>query len=415
MNIKRRGLLAAATLPFARRGRAAGMELGLFYSNAYVLKDTMEALLQLFAKAHPEVTLQSTIAGTYTDQVQFLLRAAITGGLPDISFEGNNFVPLLARRKLAVPLDALIATEPDWADAGYPPSVLTMGQVDGRTMALPFAISIPTVYYNADLVRAAGGDADHFPADWAGIVALGRRIKAASGGLYFDYTPTGNWTFIALVQAAGGRMATPDERRVAFDGPEGLAALQLLRDIGQSGMVDMTRDQAKQAFTAGSIGIFVTASSDITFYETAAGGRFDLRVAPFPVPHPQGTLPAGGNAFMIHAQDPARQKLAWQFIRLATGPLGQSIMARRTSYMPVNEIALQRAELLGDWYRTHPNLAVPVRQLGRVGGWYAFPGENTLKIITTIQDQLHAVITQQRSPEVALADMARDVNRLLAS
>jgi multiple sugar transport system substrate-binding protein len=72
---------------------------------------------------------------------------------------------------------------------------------------------------------------------------------------------------------------------------------------------------------------------------------------------------------MIHSGEPVRRKLAWEFIKLATGPVGQTITARRTGYVPVNELALRTPDLLGDWYMIHKDLSVPVRQLPRVGAW----------------------------------------------
>jgi multiple sugar transport system substrate-binding protein len=214
---------------------------------------------------------------------QLMLRSALTNSVPDVGFQGLNFVRLLADRGLAVPLDPFIAGETNWADNGLSESALEMAKLGDAAYGIPFEISVPTIYYNADLLRQAGGDPENFPTTWQEIAELGKKIKAQNGGIYFDYLTTGNWSFIALVQSLGGSMMAPDDRTVMFNGIEGKEALSILHSIGNSGMQDMTRDQAKQAFVGGSLGILVTSSSDITLYTDQVAGRFELKVAPFPV------------------------------------------------------------------------------------------------------------------------------------
>lgn len=344
---------------------------------------------------------------------QLMLRAAITGDIPDVAFQGTSFLQLFADRGLAVPLDEFIQAEPDWSALGYSQSVTKIGRINGKIYAVPFATSVPTIYFNADLVKGAGGDPRNLPKTWDGILELARKMKAPSGGIYFDYTPTGNWTFIALVQAAGGRMMTPDLKKIAFHGKEGMDALRLLKSIGEAGMKDMSRDQAKQAFAAGSMGILVTSSSDITFYTEQSAGRFPIIVSPFPVSSDKGLLPAGGSALMVHTKDAAEQKLAWEFIKFVTNAQSQTILATATSYIPINEKAIRDPGLLGDYYARNPNLRVPITQLEQLDGFFAFPGENSTKITKVVQDQLQAVITLQRSPEDAMQQMAGAVEALL--
>ena len=45
--------------------------------------------------------------------------------------------------------------------------------------------------------------------------------------------------------------------------------------------------------------------------------------------------------------------------------------------------------------------------------WYAFPGENNLKIIAVIKDRLQTVVDKSTEPKAALTNMAQDVDKLL--
>ncbi|ULJ74333.1 ABC transporter substrate-binding protein [Rhizobium gallicum] len=406
------GALAVA-FPALLSNHASAEDLNVLYSNAYLLKKPMEEIVKGFEAAHPDTTIHLSDVKGYADMTQLMLRSAITGDLPDVGFQGTSFIKLLADRDLAVPLDDFIKAEPDWKALGYWPSIAEIGKANGKTYGIPFAISIPTVYFNGDLVKAAGGDPQNLPKTWDGILDLARKIKAPSGSMYFDYTPTGNWTFISLVQAAGGTMMTPDMQKLAFNGKEGLDALKLLQAIGQAGMKDMSRDQAKQAFAAGSIGIFITSSSDITTYSEQAAGRFPVLLSQFPMPSGNGTLPAGGNAIMMHTKNASKQRLAWEFIKYATNPESQTTMVKAASYIPVNEQSVRDPSLLGNYYKSNPALGVPVGQLDHLSSFFSFPSENSAKITKAIQDQLQAVITLKRSPEDALNQMVIDTEALL--
>jgi multiple sugar transport system substrate-binding protein len=56
---------------------------------------------------------------------------------------------------------------------------------------------------------------------------------------------------------------------------------------------------------------------------------------------------------------------------------------------------------------------VAIRQLNVLTGWYAFPGQNALRITDTINDHLQTVVNKSREPEAVLTSMAQAVQGLL--
>jgi multiple sugar transport system substrate-binding protein len=377
-----------------------------------------QAVTRRFVQEHPQIDIRlEPAAQTYEELTLRVLRGAATNMLPDIAFQGLNRVKMLRERDLGTPLDTLVGSGDEWARLGYLPSMLDLGRVDGRAYGLPFAVSTPVVYYNADLVRRAGGDPDRFPSDWDAIIDLGRRIKALGTdtlGIHFEYyNVSGNWTFIALVQSHGGRMATPDDRDVAFDSAEGLRSLEVMRKAGEV-MVDISHSQALQAFIAGTLGIFVASSANNSQIEAEVARRFDARSAPFPLPSPSGRLPAGGAvSMMLLTRDPAKIAAAWEYMKFATGPVGQTIMVHEAGYCPGNSLAVNDPNLLGNFYADHPLHMTSIHQLPVMTGWYAFPGANSVRITDVIRGHLQTVVLQRGAPEQVLRAMARDVRALL--
>jgi hypothetical protein len=116
---------------------------------------------------------------------------------------------------------------------------------------------------------------------------------------------------------------------------------------------------------------------------------------------------------MMFARDAAKQAAAWEFIKFATGPVGATMMVNATGYMPASTIPAQREEMLGRFYRENPNHMVTFRQQDVITGWYAFPGQNALRITDTINDHLQSVVGKRAEPAAVLTRMAADVQALL--
>jgi multiple sugar transport system substrate-binding protein len=387
-----------------------------YSSGAYAAM--LEETARSFEAHHPSIKIayRAPVVATYDELIQQTLRAQITGDLPDVSFQGNQNVKFLAQRGLPVQLDSLITREANWDKLGYASSVKAVGEVDGKIYALSYATSVPIIYFNIDLVRRAGADPQNLPQTWPEIAALARKIHGLGGGViggFFDYQSTGNWTFQALITSQGGRMMTPDDTKIIFDGKEGVEALRILQMLGATGAVDMTQAQALQAFGAGAVGVLASFSAAIEQLEKQAAGKFEMRTGQWPMLSAEGKVPAGGRAAMIFARDPERQRAAWEFVKFVTGPIGQTILVKGVGAVPNNHIAIREPDLLGRFYEAHPNHKAAFALVPVLTSWYSFPGENSVKIANVLRDHLRTVYIRQRDPAAAMPEMVRDVKALL--
>ena len=119
-----------------------------------------ETIAAEFMKHHPGIQVEfRTPYANYDDAIQQTLRGAITGDLPDITYQGLNRQRTLVDRGLAVPLTPFIEKEADWAKRGYSGALMRVGTIGGKVYGMAFAISTPVAYYNLELVRKAGGNA----------------------------------------------------------------------------------------------------------------------------------------------------------------------------------------------------------------------------------------------------------------
>lgn len=411
-------MFASVGLAAMSASASAEMTLDVLYTTPGTFNALHQDLAKRFTELHPDIKIKfrNPVAG-YEEGAQQILRDQLTGRLPDVAFNGINQIGLFVDRGLGAPLDDFIARDGGVAKLGYYPTLAALGQWKGKTYGLPFAVSTPVLYVNADLVEKAGGRVEDLPKTWPELIAFGKKIEAAVGqgktGLYFQWEQTGNWLVQSLVTSRGGHMLKADGCGIAFDDASGLWALKTLEAFGQSGMPNLALGQARQSFVAGNIAILADSTSYVAAAQRQIGERFTFRTVPFPLASEKGLLPAGGNVAMVFAKDPARQKAAWEYVKFVTGPAGQTQMVHLTGYMPGNEIAVRDPELLGRFYDSNPNHKTSIAQLPVLTEWAAFPGENSLKIIEVVKSHAEALVTGRRKAEEVMPDLSKDVRALL--
>jgi multiple sugar transport system substrate-binding protein len=410
------GMLAAASCVSAA---VAETTIEVHYAFPNNFKELQERLVAEFRVRRPDITVKFwNPAANYEEGTAQVLRNAIVGQMPDVYYNGLNQIRVLVEQGHAVALDKFVTSTGEWSRLGYVPALMSLGALDRKTYGLPFAISVPIIYVNENLLKAAGGSVDTFPRDWDGILDLGQKMTNRAEniiGFLFAHDASGNWLYQALAKSMGGSLASPDGCKVAFDSPAGRWGLGILEKFHKRGMPDLGYAQGRQAFAAGRIGIYVESSSAVTLMERNVADRFVMRTLPFPVPSKEGRLPSGGVVAMILAKDAKKQEAAWEYVKFVTGPTGQTLMARHTGYAPGNQKALDDPQLLKGYYEARPNHATGVNLLPISTGWDNWSGPNSVKIVSIIQEYMNDVVTGRKTADTAMPMMIRDVQKLLPS
>ncbi len=329
---------------------------------------------------------------------------------------------MFAERGIAVDLKPMLDKEGDLAKLGYSPAILGLGFHAKMQCGLPFATSNPISYYNVDLMKKAGVKTDAFPTSWDQVIENSRRIKAlgdGNEGMFFRW-PGDDWMFSALLYGFGGRMLNEAETDVAFNGAEGLAALKLFDRMVKEGQMPNltgasgTATQDLQAFAAGKLGQMFRTTAQVRSISSSVGSNFQLQTSLMPVIDPaKGRLPTGGAGAMITTKDQRKQEAAWKFVKFATSAEGTTLMVKNTGYVPCNQIAIDDPSYLSDFYKANPLFQAATKQVHLMIPWYAFPGQNSVRVTQVMVDNLARIAEQKATPEQVLADMATEVRKLI--
>ena len=174
-------------------------------------------------------------------------------------------------------------------------------------------------------------------------------------------------------------------------------ARRLVEEAGYNPEIDLQTQTT--AFAEGKMGIYANSPASAKLIQERVGGAFDLHSVRFTVwDDANGSLPTGGNAAIITAEDPAKQQAAWEYIKFLTGPKGQELTARNTGYLPTNRGALAE-EYLGAYYAEQPYFATPSSQYERAGAWYGYPGTQSEKIWREQRTIIRSVMLGEITPE----------------
>lgn len=423
MSMNRRTVLVASAailgtaLTTSRRASAAAQTTLKISTPNSSYKKMLDELAAKFSAANPNVGVEFIGKGDNWDPLlQFTLREGLIGDLPDGTWQSLTYASLLAQRGYAQPLKAAAGGAGAFSELGLSNTLIESVSAGSDVYAMPFGTTIPVIYYNMDLLRRAGYSAANPPATWEEIFDLGAKISALdtklTGG-FIEYEATNAWIFQNLLATFGGRMMTPDLKAIAFDSSAGLEALNVLWRFGDISSTDMTRDQARQAFNAGTSGIHVRSASGTTSVAKSATGQFELQVGQLPLSGSAGRMVGAGHGFMIFTKDEARQKAMWDFMRFAAGPEGQMILAKNTGYMPINMLALKQPEFLKKYLEINPYHRAIVDSLAITSDQFSFPSANTVKIADMMTEEMRQVAVHETKPEKALVHMAEQTKKLL--
>jgi multiple sugar transport system substrate-binding protein len=423
MTTSRRSILKGAgaaaglvVMPAIARAQSA-VELVVQYPAPNLFQKMHDEMKAKFEAQNPNVKITFRAPyENYEDGLQKSLRDAITRSLPDVSFHGVNRQRTLLERDIPVDLAPFIKADAAWASLGFTDQMLDLGRVGGKQTGIGTALSTPILYVNVDLLAKAGLRPEGLTS-WDAVIRAGAAIDRPSDnirGMFFNWPITGNWSWQGLVFSHGGRMLTENESQVAFGDQPGERAIQLLRRFVDEGkMADLKSETAFADFFAGRLGVMMESTAQLARVTREIGGRFQLRTVRYPITAADGRIPAGGKVAMMFTKDAAKQKAAFDYIKFVTGPEGATIMVNNTGYMPSTALPGQREDMLAKFYRENPNWNTTLQQLPVMTGWYAFPGQNALKITDVINDHLQTVVNRSKEPLPTLKQMTADVQALL--
>ncbi|GAA1692053.1 extracellular solute-binding protein [Nonomuraea maheshkhaliensis] len=291
-----------------------------------------------FMKDHPGVTVKSTDQQPCFDPKTFGPKLA--GGQMETAFvvPVTNYNDVIAKGQ-ALDITPYTSAIKNWNDLRADHKELLTK--DGKVYGVPNVHYSVGLVYNRALFTKAGLDPNNPPKTWAEVREAAKKIAGLGAGHvgFGEYSGgnTGGWHFTQAIYGRGGSILTPDDKKAAFNSPEGKAVLQTLHDMrwvdnsmGTKLLVGW--ESLMVAMGSGKVGMMLGAPDVVTdVVNKFKGNVADYGITGFP--EAKASL-SGGEAFMINPKatpEEAKAALEWIDFRFNTVGKGRFDFARGKS------------------------------------------------------------------------------------
>lgn len=367
----------------------------------------LNALVQEFNALNPDIVVTAEYQGNYGALQEKLIAAVSAGRAPTVSLVYNNWTAAFLEAGAITPV-ATFVNDPEIGLTAeeindYIPAFVAANSWNGQWVTMPFNKSIYVLYYNRALLAQAGVGVPRTMDELrAAAKAVAERTGAKGLVLKADVDQFG-----VFLHAFGGSWLGPDGK-AAFNGPQGVAALQFMQDLVRTdrsayyydGYLDEEFNRQNAAMFFATVATIPWVSKDL-----------DWGTAPVPAGAVQASVVQGTDLAIFSQASPEEQRAAWRFIKWLTSPEVNARFAVATGYLPVRRSAVQTAT-----YQAHVASAPDKYQAGisQLENARFDPGITAwFNARTYVTDAVQEALILGVSPQAALDRAAASTNRAL--
>jgi sn-glycerol 3-phosphate transport system substrate-binding protein len=409
------------------------IEIAFWHAMSGARIDFIDRMVADFNYTHPGIHVTAEYKGSYRDTLNGTLLAAEQGNAPHVVqiFEVGSQEAL--DTGIFAPAFELAGDNPEiLREDDFIPAFASYYSFDGEFYSFPFNSSNAILYYNADMLEAAGVT---MPDPWAGEdLSFEWMLDVAcpaivDGGVAESCItwPLHTWFFEQWLAEQGAPMVNNDNGRAAraddalLDSQAALNIFSWWNDMYQNGYYVYSgtyEDWAgsRTIFNSGQSAMLISSTSDVTQAQNwAVEGGFTLGTAALPIPagtERNGAI-VGGASLWLTADHPQEElDAALEFALWISNTENAVRWHKGTGYFPIRLSAVDVLEV-ENWFERNPAYREAFNQLletkvntataGAVMG--AFP-----EVRTIVEEAAESMFVQGVSPEDALAtaDSAAD-------
>jgi multiple sugar transport system substrate-binding protein len=382
-----------------------------FFESKVKLVDT---LVQQFQSQNPGIRVVHEHF-PYDAYNQKVASAVPAGAGPDVINLFYGWLPLYVGSGYlqSLPADAFPVAE---LEREFVP-MLRNSKLDGKYWALPTAVRSLALFYNDDMLRAAG--IARPPVTWDEFVTAAERMtqRDAAGRLTaqgFGVAPGGQDHHLlreVLFRQWGAAPYSPDGKRVTYNTPQGADALKWYTDLitrSKVGAVDFFPGDNgyRNSFIAGRTGMIVDGSFAIAGIRRGTRAQWGVTQLPR---RGVGGEPANFGSYWVHgltvrAAGPKRDA-AIKWLKFLVSEPVQRMWLEQVGELPSNRRLIGDAKLTGD------NIFGPfISGLGYSRATF-FVDESAQRQV--LVDAVNEVVINNKAPKTALDEAAAKEQKVL--
>jgi multiple sugar transport system substrate-binding protein len=374
------------------------------------------ALVDKYQQSHPGVDVK--VLYVNQDYALQKVSTAVRGGSPpDISYLYGSWAPNIATVPSLVDLSSTVKQPSvNWND--FFPGERKVATVGSKVVGIPALVDNLAIVYNKKLFAQAGVAPPSANWTWDDFRAAAKKLTNPSAKQFGWSMPANDsedtvWHWEAMLWEAGGQILNADNTKAAFDSPQGLQAMTMLRDMAvtdKSVYLDTTNSKYTELFNAGKIAMLITGPWDLSGLHVDTG----VQIMPsFPGSSAGHQTIAGPDNWVVFDNGSTRKKAALSFLTWLTAPAQVKEFSVRTGDLPTRASVANDPKVVQQMNARLPGVKTFIENLSNVKNARpqipAYP-----KISLALSNAIVAVMLGKTDPQTALAQAAQATNSALA-
>jgi multiple sugar transport system substrate-binding protein len=315
------------------------------YWNSFTGADgtQMQKMVDAFNAANPNIQVAANTSNAVgSDYDTQLDTAQASGGLPDVAIINEDKLATRVFRNTLRPIDDLLKTT-GITSSDYPKVAWGTGTVAGKQYGIPLSFVAMTMYYNNDMLTAAGlsgppTNKDEFEKAAAAMTANGKNGFLLTTGFPIQQV------FQQLLHQYGGTEFSADGTKATWNSDAGVQALTWMKQASDKyGQPNLEVDADLNAFKAGTVGMIWNGIWQLTSLTDPGLSFKGMATAP-PQIGPQPAVWAGGPFLTLPSQskiDPCKEAGSATFIKYL---VDNSVEWAKAGNIPASNKARNSAE-----------------------------------------------------------------------
>jgi multiple sugar transport system substrate-binding protein len=354
------GALGAASLaPWPTACGSDDDALTFFFAANPEEADARQRVVDAFQRSHPDIKVRTLLSGG--NPLQHMSIYCAGGKCPDVLMAWELTYAELAARGVLLDLNTMLAQDNAFAAHLKADSISSLYQTftfDGGQYALPEQWSGNFLFYNKRLFTDAGVRPP--PGRWDQPWSFGEFLDTAKALTQRDRSGrVSRWGYVDSWVASysaglfgmnnGAPWSTPrmNPTHLNFDDQAFLEGIQFYADLARKHKVAPTSSDTQSMstmdlFTSGRAAMALGGHWRWQTVARAENLDFDITVLPTG-PRARAARSNIGTTGLGIAASSRRKQQAWEFVKFATGPVGQAVTAESGLFVPVLRSAITSA------------------------------------------------------------------------
>lgn len=366
---------AAIAFSFGATSHAlAATELQWWHAMAGANNEVVEQLAKEFNESQKDYKIAPVFKGSYPETLNAGIAAFRAKQAPAILqvFDAGSGVMMGAEGAIMPAAEVLQKGGYTFDKSQYLPGIVAYySKPDGTMLSFPYNSSSPILYYNKDIFKKAGLDAEKPPKTWPEVFEAAKKIKssgAAPCGLtstWLTWIQTENfaaWNNVGYGTGENGLAGV--DVTLEFNSPLFVQHFQSIADLAKDGVFRYggRTSEAKQLFTSGECGIMTESSGGLGDI-IKTGMNYGIGQLPYYEGHgPQNTIPGGASLWVFAGKSNEEYKGIAEFFHFLSQTKIQARLHQVSGYMPVTMAAYEETKKSG-FYEKNPGRETPILQM----------------------------------------------------